>query len=190
MKNKKNFLFLILFLLILVFIIVFVFTLSPKKKNKTANLNQISNNQELVECASTTRDQPQTISNYKVSLFASDLDLRSYQDTGTRTFSLSALKKKTGGNDIYFQIEKRDGSYITGLRSTIEVCDENNKTAKSNSIKYVVDTPADKTATSKIKYLHGGFYPHSTGKYRIDAYAEFDGVWKLVGRLADITITD
>jgi hypothetical protein len=189
MKNKKNFLFLVLFLLILVIIIVFVFTLSSRKKNQTTSLTQ-KYTQELIECTSTANDQPQTISNYKVSLFASDLDLSSYQDTGTRTFSLNALKKKAGGDDIYFQIEKSDGSYITGLRSTIEVCDENNKTSKGNSIKYVVDTPADQTSTSKFKYMHGGFYPHSTGKYRIDAYAEIDGEWKLVGRLADITIID
>lgn len=189
MKNKKSLIFLILFLLILVIVIVFIFTLSPRKKDKTVSLNQ-KTNQELVDCASTVNDQPETALGYKATIFASDLDMNSREDTGTRTFSLSALKKRTGGDDIYFQIEKSDGSYITGLRSAIEVCDENNKTARGNSIKYFTGTPADETTTIIYKYMHGGYYPHSTGKYRIDAYAEIEGQWKLVGRLTDITITD
>jgi hypothetical protein len=168
--------------------LIFVFTLTKRNIPQLKNTQQDPSSQTLVDCTSTISNQPIEIPGYKVTLFASDLDMNSVVDTGTRTFSLEALKKRTGGDDIYYQIEKKDGSYITGLRATMEICDENNKTSQSNSTKYTKNEPADNTATILTQYMHGGYYPHSTGKYRIDAYANIDGDWKLVGRLTDIVI--
>ncbi|MFA6963522.1 MAG: hypothetical protein WC227_02290 [Patescibacteria group bacterium] len=144
----------------------------------------------LVKCTSTSSDQPTTIPGYKALMYAQGLNSNSETDTGTRTFSLSALKSKSGGDDIYFNFAKDPEGNIKGVKGMIEVCDSNNMTSRLGTTKDTTATPAGENAWGVIYYMHGGNYPHGTGEYRVDSYANVSGTWVFVGRVTGITITE
>lgn len=151
--------------------------------------SKISSANTLVSCTSTLADQPTTIPDYKATMFAAGIASSSEPQTDTRTFSLSAIKNKTGGDDIYYRIERTDFGHIPGVKGLIEVCDSNNMGLKYNTTADTMTTGASDTATAVTYYMHGGNYPHGTGDYRIDAYANVSGTWVFVGRMTGITIT-
>jgi len=143
----------------------------------------------LVACTSTASDTPTTIPGYKATMYSQGVDSNTIADTGVRTFSMKALEAKTG-DDIFYRIEKSDGGFFPGVKGLIEVCNEDNKTEKWETTKYSTTTGASDTATAMIFYMHGNDKMSKPGNYRIDAYTDAGGSWKLVGRISDITITD
>jgi hypothetical protein len=143
----------------------------------------------LVACTSTLSDAPTTIAGYKATMYAQPVESNTIADNGTRTFSMKALADKTG-DDIFYRIEKTDGGFFPGVKGLIEVCNEDNKTEKWETTKDSTTTGASDTATAMIFYMHGNDKMEKPGKYRVDAYTDAGGSWKLVGRISDITITE
>lgn len=146
------------------------------------------------DCTSTTSDQPQTLGNWKSSIYSAPLqDLSSdgpKYANNVRSFSYSAIKGKTSPSDIYARIEKSDGSNITGSIITVEACDANNKATKYHTTKNS-DTPAGENVVASIHYFHGANYLHGAGDYRIDVYVKPVGdSWHLIDRMTEIKITE
>ncbi|MCX6808559.1 MAG: YqaE/Pmp3 family membrane protein [Candidatus Berkelbacteria bacterium] len=184
-----------LFRIFLVVIFLFSFSVSLnvfpglKTTGASGSLSNSSGRSDLVNCTGTLSSQPVSIPGYKMTLNAAGIDSTSTIDNGTRTFSLSALKSKSGGNDVFFRLATDPSVAMPGVKGLIEVCDANNMTSKMETTKDSSTTPAKDTTTAMIYYMHGGNYPHDTGEYRIDAYANVSGTWVLVGRMTGITIT-
>ena len=182
------------FVLWIIFLIVFVFNLMISinifpgliiAKSSTAKSDSGS---ALVSCTSTISDQPKSISGYKTIMYAQAMSTNAETDTGTRTFSLSALRGKITGDDIYYHLSKDPEGPMPGAKGLIEICDANNMTSKWETTKDSSTTPGGENTWGMTYYMHGGNFPHSTGSYRIDAYANVSGSWVLVNRLTGITI--
>lgn len=147
----------------------------------------------LAECTSTASDMPKMLDGWKSTIYAAKLNSTSpdiSEGNNVRIFSYKGIQDKTEINSLYSRIEKADGSYITGFGTTMEVCDDNNKTTKSY-VTLDTDYVASENVVASTHYLHGGKYLHGAGNYRADIYIKTpDSKWHLVDRMSGITATE
>lgn len=181
----------------IIFVVVFVFNLMvainifPGLKIVKSSTGKSGSASSLVSCTSKASDQPQSISGYTSSMYSQTMSGNSIVDNGIRTFSLAELRGKSVGSDIYYRLAKEPQGPMVGIKGLIEVCDNaTNKSLSSGTTKDSTTTPGGENTWGMIYYMHGGNYPHGTGDYRIDAYANVSGSWVLVNRMTGITITD
>jgi energy-coupling factor transporter transmembrane protein EcfT len=169
--------FVILFALSVIFMIV-------NRKGSTVSVSGP------VPCTSPASASLTTEPGYKISLYSQNVDSSDTSDTGVRTFSIASLNAKTGP-DLFYRLEKTDGGMVTGTRGLMEICDaNNNESDKYEVTKDATTTPGSDTALAEIYYMHGNKRVNKPGTYRVDAYINVSGTWKLVGRIPEITITD
>lgn len=143
----------------------------------------------LVKCTSDGSDSPQSIAGWNAKIFSKAIDSSGSDDTMVRSFSISSLDAKSG-TGLYYLLEKSDGSVVTGAKGLIEVCDGNNMTSKYDTTRDTTTTPASDGALAVYYYLHGNHRVKTPGTYRIDAYANVDGSWKLVARENAVTFSE
>lgn len=185
-----------LFAVFLLINILFIFNVVPGLKSGSSNSgapisysNSKKTTSNTVDCTSTLATQPgEAPAGYKSSIFSQGYNSNALTDTGTRVFSISALKDGSSAEDVYFRIEKIDETTIPGVKGVMEVCSPDNKALNYDTTITTTTTPASSNATAEIYYLHGGNYPVGTGAgYRIDGYINVDGTWKFVSRMTGIT---
>ena len=174
---------------IMIFIVFFVLTITWVVRGAISKNDSSTSSGGLVACTSTASDVPTTIAGYKASMFSQPVSYEGTADTGVRTFSIKELDASTG-NDIFFNITRIDGGFITGTKGLIEVCNEDNMTQKYSSTKDSITDGASSTAMGSTYYMHGNDKITVPGTYRVDGYANVDGTWKLVGRISGITATN
>lgn len=172
---------------VMIFLAFFTLTLSQVISGAVGKSSS-SSGSALVPCTSTIADSPTIISGYKATMFAQPVDYSGFADSGVRTFSIKELDAKTG-NDIFFRFERSDGSFMPGVKGLIEVCNSDNMTQKYSSTKDSTTTGASDKALAITYFMNGNDKITEPGTYRVDAYANTDGSWKLVGRTLAVTAT-
>lgn len=197
-KNKSILLVLLIVLAIVLFVAIFWVIVFKDDSSSSADANAKTksvNGPELVSCTSTTGVQPADYKGWKTRLYSAPLQDDSSNtdvpDNGARSFSIKALADKTSPNSIYHRAEHADGSMITGAKSVMEVCNNDNKAPKYYTTSTDTSNPASENTTAQIHYLHGGTYTAGgAGTYRIDGYIYVDGAWRLTTRISNVTLTD
>jgi hypothetical protein len=177
---------------IAVFLVASLSACSFNNKSNTAQTNTKENTNTTsknVACTSTSGTHPVKLPGWKTTLYSAPLSDKSINDNvpdnGVRSFSITKLLDKTSPSSVYYHIQKADGSYATGAKSTIEVCDKHNKTNALIATSTANIDPLQGNELGRIIYLHS--YIESTitpGEYRIDGYLYTNGVWHLTDRMS------
>ena len=114
--------------------------------------------------------------------------------TRSRSIPLSRYKDGYKGSyteDLIYSARPAYGEYLPKIDYMIQVCDQNNMTKKS-AVKAQNLNPENLTSGESTGFYGGlkfGYYPITTGKYRIDGYTYFDGVWYLTNRIEAVEFT-
>lgn len=175
--------------IIFVILLALTITFSIAGRNSAHGKKVGPSNAAQVPCTSDGSDSPVQISGWNGRILSKTIDATDDNDTGIRTFSIKNLDAKTG-QSLYYRLEKSGGGYVAGAKGLIEVCDSNNMTEKHETTKYTTTTPASQDALAVTYYLHGNKRVTNPGTYRIDAWANIDGDWKLVDRANGVEFTE
>ena len=195
--------FLIIFIIIIA-IVIFAIGLPTKaikfgktssNSSTTVSPTSSSDTADLIDCTSTASAQPAKYPGWKTTLYSAPLSEDSVNDNvsdnGVRSFSLKALKAQTSPSSVYYHIEKTDGSFATGAKSQIEVCDSNNKTPNYSTTSTANIDPASANSLGVYIYLHSrGYITAIPGNYRIDGFLYVDGAWHLTDRFSSVALTE
>ncbi len=187
----KNTCWIIVAIVIAAFLAISVSSCSFNQERTTAQTNTKTNTSTAsknVACTSTGGRQPVKLPAWKTALYSAPLSDNSINDNvpdnGVRSFSITKLLDNTSPSSVYFHIQKADGSYATGAKSTIEVCDKYNKTNALIATSTANIDALEGNELGRIIYLHG--YIESAiipGEYRIDGYLYSNGVWHMTDRM-------
>lgn len=150
----------------------------------------------LVSCTASASATPKKVTGWKTSLYPGIMGDASSsgiieQPSLEPSYSLAKIKERDGQPNIFYRVEKTDGSVLpTGTKRILEICDANNQSVAFNT---TADTKAEgsrENSVASITMMLSQFMQNKPGTYRLDGFLLVNNKWVLTDRIEGINIVE